>query len=71
MRRRDHEKIVHDKDREITYLRRQNENLLDKILHVTGHTWTLPPRNYSEDVELPDEFFTTNPEQFIDAVSPE
>lgn len=71
MRRRDHEKIVHDKDREITYLRRQNENLLDKILHVTGHTWTLPPREYGDGLpELPDDF-TTSPEQYIDAVSPD
>lgn len=67
MRRSDHEKIVHGKDREIAYLREQNNSLLEKLLHVTGNTWTLPPRDYREpEQELPDAFFT-NPEQFLDA----
>jgi hypothetical protein len=66
VRRRDHERVVIELHREITYLQRQNDALIDKLLYVTGNTWTPPPV-----VEVPDEEpagdFDWSPESSLDA----
>jgi hypothetical protein len=31
-------------ERELSLLRGERQNLLDRLMHVTGHTWELPPR---------------------------
>jgi len=68
MRRRDHERIVHEKDKTISRLERQNQELLDKLLYVTGNTWTPPPPQHEEDLGMPpEEIYSFAPEQTFDA----
>lgn len=68
MRRRDHERIVGDMRREIAYLREQNRDLLDRLMYLSGSTWTPPPpqsSGFSE--EEPAEPYSFAPEQEFDA----
>lgn len=69
MRRRDHERIVGNLERQITYLQRQNDTLVDKLMYMTGKTWTPPPVAESFD-ELREETqpYSYAPEQAFDAV---
>lgn len=70
MRRRDHEQIVGNLRDEVRYLRRQNENLQDRLMYVSGSTWTPPPPP-ENDLDLPEvEPYTFTPEQDFDAAPP-
>lgn len=41
--------------RDIMFEREYNRNLLDRLMHVTGNTWTLPPReNLKPEEEILD-----------------
>jgi hypothetical protein len=67
MRRRDHETIVNELKRQLTYLQRQNDLLVDKLMYVTGSTWT-PPPPVADTVEEPLPSFEWAPEQSLDAM---
>jgi hypothetical protein len=69
VRRKDHEEIVREKNKTISRLERENEQLLDRIMYLTGTPWTPPPveieRLEDEEVEHEDADFpymTSNPE---------
>jgi hypothetical protein len=66
MRRREHERIVHEKDRTITRLERQNEDLLNRLMYAVDRTWTPPPRVEQDEPE-PLEPYSWTPEQEFDA----
>jgi hypothetical protein len=67
MRRRDHETIINELKRQLTYLQRQNDQLLDKLMYVTGSTWTPPPTPDLTPEEVAPSFEWA-PEQSLDAV---
>ena len=67
MRRRDHERIVHNLERQVTYLQRQNDELLNRLMYATGAQWTPPPMVADDAPEaLPDYVFAPDATDFID-----
>lgn len=66
MRRRDHERIVRNLEKEIEHLRRQNNELLDRLMYTTGAVWTPPPAPMEEPLPEP-EPYSFAPEQTFDA----
>jgi hypothetical protein len=67
MRRRDHERIVSELHREITYLQRQNDELLNRLMYANGQTWTPPPPTEEPPAEEQAGFLWA-PEQQLDAM---
>ena len=71
MRRRDHDRIVSAMHSEINYLRRQNDELLNRLMYATDRTWTPPPPQFDGDPDEPVEPYAFAPEQQFDASLPE
>lgn len=70
MRRRDHEAIVQQFRDENRYLRRQNDELLNRLMYASGSTWTPPPPAEAE-LDLPNvEHYSFTPEGEFDAAPP-
>lgn len=67
MRRRDHDRIVSDLRREVQFQREQIRDLTDRIMYLTGSTWTPPPASGPAEDDSPDEPFSWAPEQNLDA----
>lgn len=67
VRRRDHERIVSELRDEVRYLRRMNESLTDRLMYVSGSTWTPPPPG-DLPPELVPEPYSFTPESSFDAV---
>jgi hypothetical protein len=43
-------------ERELSLLRGERTELLNKLMHVTGHTWELPPRPVDDkEIEIDEE----------------
>lgn len=47
MRRRDHERALRDKDKEILWLRGKVDDLEDRLMHATGRPWAIAPADVS------------------------
>lgn len=43
--------------REIVALRQRETDLVDRLMHISGNTWVLPPREAPKEDEEPDEDF--------------
>lgn len=66
MRRSDHNAIVQDLRDRVRYLERQNADLLNRLMYVSGATWTPPPPG-EEIAEQPLPQYSFTPEQQMDA----
>ena len=66
MRRRDHERIVHGFERQIVWLQRQNEELLNRLMYASDKTWTPPPM-VMDDAPDPFPDYTLSPEHELGA----
>lgn len=69
MRRRDHEAIVKDMRDRIRFLERQNDELLNRLMYVSGSTWTPPPAPVDAEPANIFEPYAFAPEQVHDAAA--
>lgn len=66
MRRVDHDRIVHEKDRTIARLEQQNRDLLDRLMFAVDKTWTPAPVRDADMTPYPEPDngrFVLSPEQ--------
>lgn len=63
MRRREHERLMREKQKEIDWLRSRVDELLDRVMYLSDRPWGLPPQEPEEPMlVMPQVYLDPGPE---------